>query len=45
MVKELKGVVHKREQAVSTDDMHEAVGQHIKGEWIGGSPGFTDEAL
>ncbi|MGF6965754.1 hypothetical protein OKW43_002782 [Paraburkholderia sp. WC7.3g] len=30
---------------VSTDDMHEAVGQHIKGEWIGGSPGFTDEAL
>jgi len=43
MVKELKGIIHKREQAVSTDGMHEAVGQHIKGEWIGGSPGFMDE--
>ncbi|MGF6367938.1 hypothetical protein OKW40_000688 [Paraburkholderia sp. RAU6.4a] len=43
MVKELKGIIHKPEQPVSTDDMHEAVGQHIKGEWIGGSPGFMDE--
>ncbi|TDN62429.1 hypothetical protein [Paraburkholderia sp. BL10I2N1] len=43
MVKELTGIIHKPEQPVSTDDMHEAVGQHIKGEWIGGSPGFMDE--
>lgn len=39
----LKGVIRKPEQAVSTDDMYEAVAQHIKGEWMGGLPGFVDE--
>ncbi|NYH17848.1 3'-5' exoribonuclease [Paraburkholderia bryophila] len=40
----LKGIIRKPEQAVSTDDMREAVAQHIKGEWMGGLPGFMDEA-
>ncbi|WP_369679998.1 exonuclease domain-containing protein [Burkholderia ubonensis] len=39
----LKGVIPKLARPVTTDEMHEAIGQRIKGEWIGGSPGFMDD--
>jgi inhibitor of KinA sporulation pathway (predicted exonuclease) len=30
-------------QSVTTNKMHETIGQHVKGEWVGGSPGFMDD--
>ncbi|CAB3805392.1 hypothetical protein LMG28614_06198 [Paraburkholderia ultramafica] len=39
----LKGVIPKPARPVTTDEMHEAIGDHIEGEWMGSSPGFLDE--
>ncbi|WP_186173044.1 3'-5' exonuclease, partial [Burkholderia gladioli] len=39
----LKGVIPKPTRPVMTDEMREALGLHIEGEWIAGSSDFTDE--
>jgi len=39
----LEGVMPKPARPVTTEEMHEVVGQRIEGEWIGGSPGFMDD--